>query len=143
MDFALRVLANLVFLIAGIWFFFKARRWAKEVHGLPLKWSRRFALLFLFAPLLSLLGGWIFNPPISSVFETLGAVADWLDAAIGALSGETERSFGFWWALCVRPLLVAVIYMAAGFAVGWPLDLLARKKAKEAADDADDSPAQG
>lgn len=132
MDFILGLLVRLALLVLGIWLFFKARSLAKRVKGMPLVWSRRFALLFLFAPLIAWLGGWLFKPPLLHLFELLGTIGAWLDALAASLSGATEESLGFWWRVCLQPLASALIYALAGFLVGWPLDYRAWKKRRAA-----------
>ncbi len=133
MDFFLGLLVRLALLVFGIWLFIKARRLAKRVKGMPFVWSRRFAVFFLFAPLLAWLGMWLFKAPIVHFFELLGAIGRGLDALVASMAGATEENLGFWWKVCLQPLSVAVIYALAGFLVGWPLDYFAWKKRKAAA----------
>ena len=119
-----------VALLYGAW---RLYRWSKGLkNASQLRWRRRCGFWFMWAPLLLWVGE-VLTPeqaellllPLKALALLKGAV----DLAAKSLMQWGEGQVSGFYSMAIGPLAYALVYGAAGFLIGWPLDRLRRDKA--------------
>jgi len=117
-------------LLYGAW---RLYRWAKGLKNANrMKWRRRCGFWFMWAPVLLWIGELLTPEQAEWALLPLKALALLKYAVDGVAQGLMQWGEGQvsgFYSAAIGPLAYALVYGAAGFLVGWPLDRMRKDKA--------------